>query len=286
MPNVTITPHAAGETVLSRRRADAIFTDNLGRYVRGEALRNEVALRLGPLNCCHTIHASVGSPRTSPNRAAFRVLGGPAMGEPVAPVVVCWSVKGGSGTTVVAAAWPCCPPITSPRCSSTSPATAPSRSALANRPARAITEWLRSPNADADALARLAVQVGEGLALIPRGGQPLGTDEPWEQLAAALGECAPVVVDAGTGAPPARARRRWRAVAARHPPVLHRPAPSHTGRSAGRPASSSSASRADRCALATSSTRSASVWSPRWTSIRRWPAPSMLGSSCPGCHVR
>jgi phosphoglycerate dehydrogenase-like enzyme len=42
MPNVTITPHAAGETVLSRRRADALFTDNLGRYARGEALRNEV----------------------------------------------------------------------------------------------------------------------------------------------------------------------------------------------------------------------------------------------------
>ena len=42
MTNVTITPHAAAETPLTRRRADEVFADNLGRYVRGEALRNEV----------------------------------------------------------------------------------------------------------------------------------------------------------------------------------------------------------------------------------------------------
>ncbi|MFT3851612.1 MAG: D-2-hydroxyacid dehydrogenase [Ilumatobacteraceae bacterium] len=42
LPNVTITPHAAAETRLTRRRADEAFTDNLGRYVRGEPLRNEV----------------------------------------------------------------------------------------------------------------------------------------------------------------------------------------------------------------------------------------------------
>jgi glyoxylate/hydroxypyruvate reductase len=42
MPSVTITPHAAGETVLSRRRADEIFTENLRRYAAGEPLQNEV----------------------------------------------------------------------------------------------------------------------------------------------------------------------------------------------------------------------------------------------------
>ena len=42
MANVTVTPHAAGETRLTRRRADEAFTDNLGRYARGEPMRNEV----------------------------------------------------------------------------------------------------------------------------------------------------------------------------------------------------------------------------------------------------
>ena len=124
------------------------------------------------------------------------------MGEPVAPVVVCWSVKGGSGTTVVAASLA----VLSARHHPTLLVDLAGDSAIAlgaREPAGpGISEWLHSPNAGADALARLAVQVGEGLALIPRGSQPLGTDEPWEQLAAALGECAPVVVDAGTGAPP------------------------------------------------------------------------------------
>lgn len=42
MPNVIITPHAAGATELSRTRAVEVFTDNLGRYARGEPLRNLV----------------------------------------------------------------------------------------------------------------------------------------------------------------------------------------------------------------------------------------------------
>ena len=43
LSNVIVTPHSAGTTPLSRHRAVEIFTDNLGRYVRGEPLRNEVA---------------------------------------------------------------------------------------------------------------------------------------------------------------------------------------------------------------------------------------------------
>ncbi len=42
MPNVTVTPHAAGGTALSRRRASEMFIDNLGRFVRDEPLINEV----------------------------------------------------------------------------------------------------------------------------------------------------------------------------------------------------------------------------------------------------
>ena len=43
LPNVIVTPHSAGGTskVATQRAAD-IFTENLGRFVRGEALINEV----------------------------------------------------------------------------------------------------------------------------------------------------------------------------------------------------------------------------------------------------
>jgi phosphoglycerate dehydrogenase-like enzyme len=42
LPNVIITPHSAGGTPLATARAAEIFADNLGRFVRGQALRNEV----------------------------------------------------------------------------------------------------------------------------------------------------------------------------------------------------------------------------------------------------
>lgn len=42
MPNVAITPHASGQLPDKADRTTAMFVANLGRYVRGEALQNEV----------------------------------------------------------------------------------------------------------------------------------------------------------------------------------------------------------------------------------------------------
>jgi phosphoglycerate dehydrogenase-like enzyme len=42
LPNVTVTPHAAGGTALSRRRASEMFTENLRRFLCDEPLINEV----------------------------------------------------------------------------------------------------------------------------------------------------------------------------------------------------------------------------------------------------
>ena len=42
LSNVIITPHSAGVTPLATARAAEIFADNLARFVRGEALLNEV----------------------------------------------------------------------------------------------------------------------------------------------------------------------------------------------------------------------------------------------------
>lgn len=42
LPNVIVTPHSSGTTPDNQRRADEIFVDNLGRYLKGAPLRNEV----------------------------------------------------------------------------------------------------------------------------------------------------------------------------------------------------------------------------------------------------
>lgn len=42
LPNVIVTPHSAGGTPLADARALGMFNENLGRWVRGEALINEV----------------------------------------------------------------------------------------------------------------------------------------------------------------------------------------------------------------------------------------------------
>jgi phosphoglycerate dehydrogenase-like enzyme len=43
MPNVIVTPHSSGTSGAGHERACALFVENLGRYLRGEPLRNEVA---------------------------------------------------------------------------------------------------------------------------------------------------------------------------------------------------------------------------------------------------
>lgn len=41
-PNLILTPHSSGSSDGTARRADEVFLDNLGRWVRSESLRNEV----------------------------------------------------------------------------------------------------------------------------------------------------------------------------------------------------------------------------------------------------
>jgi phosphoglycerate dehydrogenase-like enzyme len=44
MPNVIVTPHNSGSTGLAYQRGTTIFIENLGRFVRGEPMLNEVLL--------------------------------------------------------------------------------------------------------------------------------------------------------------------------------------------------------------------------------------------------
>lgn len=114
-------------------------------------------------------------------------------------LIACWSAKGGSGTTVVAAALA--------RLSAARAGSAVLADLAGDLPAAigvpephspGLAGWLEAgPEVPADALDRIAVEVGSDVTLLPRGG-PL-PDRRGEALAAALSALGrPTVVDCGT----------------------------------------------------------------------------------------
>lgn len=120
-------------------------------------------------------------------------------------LVACWSVKGGSGTTVVAA----CLSLLSARSSPDGAllvdlgGDAPVALGMQEPTGPGVLEWLAA-HGDGDALERLAVDVGDGVRLIPLGTAPrtIESTVDGERLAAALVGRGPVVVDCGPpGAP-------------------------------------------------------------------------------------
>ncbi len=114
---------------------------------------------------------------------------------------LCWSAKGGSGTTVIAAALAL---VLSQQGATTVVDLAgdlPAALGIAEPAGPGVRDWMASPNADAAALERLHVPVSDSLQLLPTGSaQP--TIERWTDLAAALARRT-AVIDAGTGIPPA-----------------------------------------------------------------------------------
>lgn len=120
-------------------------------------------------------------------------------------LITCWSVKGGSGTTVVAAALGLVLARRQPHAALLVDLAGdqPAALALAETPGRGVVDWVRAgPDVGADALARLEVDVTPGLRLLPRGEGLLPAGEAGEALVRQLwGDHRPVVVDAGTLAP-------------------------------------------------------------------------------------
>ena len=120
-------------------------------------------------------------------------------------LVACWSVKGGSGTTVVAATLALILARSSP-----SGAVAadlggdlPAVLGMPEPTGSGIADWLRAdPDVPADALRRLEVDAGQGLHVLPRGNGPM-TTAGGERLASALGCPGQVVVDCSSGSEPA-----------------------------------------------------------------------------------
>jgi hypothetical protein len=122
-------------------------------------------------------------------------------------LVTCWSVKGGSGTTVVAAA-------VSLLLARRLPGEvllvdgggdAPAALGLPDLGGPGLVDWLATPGLEPAALRRLEVDAGGGLRLLPRGSG--GADPPGdgdggvERLLTAVADVGAVVVDAGPPSP-------------------------------------------------------------------------------------
>ncbi len=121
---------------------------------------------------------------------------------------LCWSAKGGSGTTVIAAALGLVLSHHRPTLLVDLGGDAPAALGMAEPSGPGVHEWLASPTADADALHRLAVPASDALTVLPCGaGDPAGSGSRWAQLAGALASFgtahdSDVVIDAGSGVPP------------------------------------------------------------------------------------
>lgn len=117
-------------------------------------------------------------------------------------LVACWSAKGGSGTTVVAAALASVLARTSPAGGVVADLAGdvPAALGIPEPPGPGLAGWLAAgPSVPADALGRLEVAVGGGLSVLPAGGEVPATSGRGEVLAALLAaDPRPVVVDCGS----------------------------------------------------------------------------------------
>jgi hypothetical protein len=121
-------------------------------------------------------------------------------------LVACWSVKGGAGTTVVAASLALMLARRSPGGAMLADL-AGDGSAVLGLPepsSPGLAGWLASGgDVPADALGRLEVPAGQGLALLPRGAGRLEPSRAAVLAAVLDGGSRPVVVDCGASSEPA-----------------------------------------------------------------------------------
>lgn len=116
-------------------------------------------------------------------------------------MILCWSSKGGSGTTVVAASVAILSSARRPTTLIDLTGDLPAVLGLAEPSGPGVTDWLSS--AHAPSLSTLAVPVTEQLQLVPRGTGAAPSGQQWSALAAEIAGSVDelVVIDAGVGAP-------------------------------------------------------------------------------------
>ncbi len=115
--------------------------------------------------------------------------------------IVCWTVKGGSGTTVIASVIALLAARSTPTLLVDLAGDCPTALGVPDPAGPGVAEWLQSASASRDSLSRLAVPVTEQLRLVSSGQHPPPSDAHWARLADALAALDGVVVDAGTGVP-------------------------------------------------------------------------------------
>ena len=121
-------------------------------------------------------------------------------------LVACWSAKGGMGTSVVAAALA----LLLARRSQAGAVLAdmagdaPHLLGIDDSPSPGLTAWLAAgPSVPADALTRIEVPAGGGLALLPRGGGALAVERAGVLAAVLAAGPRPAVADCGSTFDPA-----------------------------------------------------------------------------------
>jgi hypothetical protein len=122
---------------------------------------------------------------------------------------LCWSAKGGCGTTVVASARAVLLARSAPTTLVDLGGDVPAALGLAEPGEPGIGDWLTASRARPEALWSLAVDASDSLRVIPLGTPPVAGPIAWERLADACAT-APglVVIDAGYATPPPVAHRR------------------------------------------------------------------------------
>jgi len=123
-----------------------------------------------------------------------------AVGE-VVVLITLWSVKGGSGVSVVSAGLACSLARDSADTLLVDFAgDQPALLGLATPQTPGVADWLAVPDSDAAALGRLELDVSPSLRLLPRGDSVLQASARADALTAVLGsDERTVVVDGGTG---------------------------------------------------------------------------------------
>lgn len=118
-------------------------------------------------------------------------------------VVTCWSVKGGSGTSVVAAALAVCLAESAAVLAVDLAGDLPSVLGVQAPDGPGVVDWMHAgAGVGGAALGALAVEAGQGLRVLPRGRGSIGDEARWQALADVLATTAGVVVvDTGSHPP-------------------------------------------------------------------------------------
>jgi len=122
-------------------------------------------------------------------------------------MIVCWSVKGGSGTTVVASTLALMQATNSSHGAMIVDLAGdvPAVLGLAEPSGMGASEWfMHNEHSSRVALPSIAIQATASLRLIPSGVATIGHDANYSEFCAALASFdIPVIIDAGCGVPPA-----------------------------------------------------------------------------------